>query len=335
MAFRRSWLAPMLVLVAAAMVFVGCGGSGSSGDSGGSTTASALSSEHPVTVKVGVLPIGAVAPIYLGVKKGFFRAEGLDVKPQIAQGGAAIVPAVVSGDYQFGYASVATLFFSHDKGLPLKVVAPAGLVGKTDETGIYVGAKSPIKTLADLRGKTLALNTLNQVDQVVITALLDKAGVEPKSVKLIEVPFPNMPAALAAGRVDAVAATEPFVSAIKGAGGHIVVRTYRSIAPRLAVASYFTTDDYIQKHKDVVAAFQRGMDRSLEYAGAHIDEIRKVIPTYTQIPAAVAAKLGSMPEFTTDPNAGTIELQGRLMKEQGLIKDVAPLDELIYRSGGN
>jgi NitT/TauT family transport system substrate-binding protein len=54
---------------------------------------------------VGVLPITNVAPLYVGIEKGFFRKERLDVRPKISEGGAATIPAVLSGDQQLAYST--------------------------------------------------------------------------------------------------------------------------------------------------------------------------------------------------------------------------------------
>src|SRR5262245_35188586 len=80
---RRSLLT-VFALAAAAPV-VACGSSDD--DSGGGATTT------PTKVKVGVIPIVDVAPIYLGIKQGFFSAEKLELTLETAQGGAAIVPS--------------------------------------------------------------------------------------------------------------------------------------------------------------------------------------------------------------------------------------------------
>jgi len=57
---------------------------------------------QPDNVNVGVIAIVDVAPIYLGKQQGFFSKRNINLTLTTAQGGAAIVPAVVSGQYQFG-----------------------------------------------------------------------------------------------------------------------------------------------------------------------------------------------------------------------------------------
>src|SRR5690606_33458225 len=103
---------------AAVMVLAAC-----SGTPDGGTEGSAPEDGELTPVTVGVIPIVDVAPIYLGVDQGFFEDEGLDVTLELAQGGAAIVPAVVSGDYQFGFSNNTSLLVGSSKGLPLKAVA--------------------------------------------------------------------------------------------------------------------------------------------------------------------------------------------------------------------
>src|SRR5262245_8290359 len=81
------------------------------GDSSPSTT-TPTASGGVTTVKVGVIPIIDVAPIYLGVSKGFFKDAGLDLKLETAQGGAAIVPGIVSGQFQFGFSNTVSLLLA-------------------------------------------------------------------------------------------------------------------------------------------------------------------------------------------------------------------------------
>ena len=171
-AFRRSFFALSAVLLAGA-----CGSSGGSG--GGATPASA----SPIKLKVGVIPIVDVAPIYLGIKQGFFAAQGLDLSLATAQGGAAIVPGIVSGQYQFGFSNATSLLLANSQGLPLKVVASGdastGVPGK-DFGAVIVKAGSPIKTAADLAGKRVAVNTLKNINTTTINKVVRDAGGDPR-----------------------------------------------------------------------------------------------------------------------------------------------------------
>jgi NitT/TauT family transport system substrate-binding protein len=96
-------------VASAALFAAGCGGGGGSGGSSGGS--------GPQTVKVAVLPVADVAPIYLGIRKGFFKAENLALKPQIMQGGAEVTAAVVSRSIDIGFSSVEPLMIAKSKNL--------------------------------------------------------------------------------------------------------------------------------------------------------------------------------------------------------------------------
>lgn len=145
-----------------------------------------------------------------------------------------------------------------------------------------VGKGSDIRDVSDLEGKTIAVNALRGVAEVVIKTSLEKQGVDPSSVKLLEVPFPEMPAALKAGRVDAILASEPFLTGVLEAGGRRVDAPFVESRAELPIGVYVATEKSIGENRDVVDRFSRAMDKSTEYAAQNPDEVRRIIPTYTK-----------------------------------------------------
>jgi NitT/TauT family transport system substrate-binding protein len=317
-------------LAAAAMLLAGCGGGG---DSGGSGEQSGGDKQEAVTLKVGVIPIADVAPLYLGMDKGFFKDEGLTIEPQLAEGGAAIVPAVLSGDDQIGFSNTTSLIIAGSKKLPVQIISQGVLAGTGAEDawdGVIVPKGSDIKALADLEGKTVAVNTLNNVSQVVVNTALKKAGADYTKVKYVEVPFPDMNAALEAGRVDAAFQVEPGYSGGLAAGSTSISNAYEEMAPNYTVATYFASKQYIAENRDVVDRFTRAMQKSLDYASANDAEVRAIVGTYTKIPKAVLDKM-HLPVWKADLNEPTIEQTAAAAKEYGFIEESPSLDELILR----
>ena len=106
------------IVAAALLALAGCG------DDGGSSGAK---EEGGVTkVKVGVLPISNVAPLYLGMKKGFFKEEGLEVEPSIGQSGNELVTGDgLRLDASSRFLGYVPLMSARSQGLPVKVVANA------------------------------------------------------------------------------------------------------------------------------------------------------------------------------------------------------------------
>lgn len=318
----RRQLAALLAAVAL-LAAAGCGSS--------TNTAQKSNPGQPDKVTAGVIAIVDVAPIYLGKQKGFFSARNIDLTLSTSQGGAAIVPGVASGQFQFGFSNVTSLLLASSKGLPIKVVANG--VASTgdaehDYSGVVVKADSPVKTAADLAGRTVAVNTLKNIGDTTVRASVRKAGGDAKAVKFLELAFPDMPAALQAGRVDAIWVVEPFLTAAKGQGGRVVAANYVDAAPNLTVATYFTSAQLISANADLVKRFTEAVNESLRYADAHPDEVRQVLGSYTQISTDVAAKL-TLPKWPTEVNRQSVQTLADLAVSDGLLAKAPNLDTLL------
>ena len=319
----RLRVAALLLALACAAAVTGCGGDDDSGGGGGG----------PTTLKVGVIPIADVAPLYLGMQKGFFEDEQLTIKPQLAEGGAAITPAVVSGDFQIGFSNTISLLIAASQDLPIQIISPGVSGGATEKDAwddLLVPKNGPVKTTKDLEGKTIAVNTLKNICEVTIKASLEQDGVDVNSLKFSEVPFPDMNAALDAGRVDGACVVEPFVSQGKAGKSRGIDPFYERTAPNLTVATYFTTKQYAEENADVVDRFVSAMTKSLEYAQSHPDEVRKVLLDYTEIPPEAAEAI-KLPQWRDDLNEPTIEQLSDLSKKYGLIEEQPDLNELIRK----
>jgi NitT/TauT family transport system substrate-binding protein len=317
-------VATLLLALACAVGVAACGGDDDGNGGGGGEGG-------PTTLKVGVIPIADVAPLYLGMKKGFFEDEQLTIKPQLAEGGAAITPAVVSGDFQIGFSNTISLLIAASQDLPVEIISQGVLAGKTEKEAwadLLVLKDGPIKEPKDLEGKTIAVNTLKNICEVTIKASLEKEGVAVDKLEFAEVPFPDMNAALEAGRVDGACVVEPFVSQGKAGEARGIDPFYVRTAPDLTVATYFTSSQYAQENGDVVDRFVEAMNRSLTYAESHPDEVRQVLLEYTEIPPEAAEQI-KLPSWRPDLNEPTIELLSKLSLKYGLIEEQPDLDELI------
>jgi NitT/TauT family transport system substrate-binding protein len=317
------------LVAALALALASCGGDDSSDGGGGG-------SEGPRTITVGTLPIANAAPMYLGMRKGFFEAEGLRIKPHVGEGGAALIPALMSDQDQFAFVGVIPAITAVAKNLPIKIVTSSDDAAATEDKDwqtLVVPKGSSIRTVEDLPGKTIAVNALRGLAEVVISRSLEKQGVDYKKVKLLEIPFPEMPAALEDNRVDAALLTEPFLSAVLARGGTQIDAPSVETVPSFPNGVYVASEKYIAENGDVVDRFSRAMNKSLDYAQAHPDEVRKIIPTFTKTPAAAAAKL-RLPAFDSKLDQKGIELEAQLTAKYGIIEK-APAYEDLVRSRSN
>jgi NitT/TauT family transport system substrate-binding protein len=284
------------------------------------------------SVSVGVLPIADVAPVYLGIKEGYFAKQHLKVVPHALQGGADVAAAVIGGSLQFGFGATANLVEARSKGLPIQFIAngdDAAANAANSWSGILVGKGSSITSVKQLAGKTVAANALDGENELALDAVLEQNGVSPSSVHVVALPFPTMPSALAAGQVQAVTEVEPFVSAIQAQGGTKISPLFEGIADSTVVAGYFANTHEIAKQPGLVARFVAAMDQSLAFARTHPGAVRAIIPTYTAIPSAVAAKM-HLPVWSSSINTANIQTQERLMMKLHWISKSVAVDKLIW-----
>jgi NitT/TauT family transport system substrate-binding protein len=152
--------------------------------------------------------------MFMAMEKGFFKAEGLELETVPMAGGAVIVQGVTSGDLQFGWTNVISLYQAHVEGFDFKLIAggATNVRGANETHAIVVGKDSPIKSAKDLEGKTVAVNTLNNIVHLMALAWVDKNGGNSSKIKFVEIPFPQMEPALVAGKVDAISVQEPFAA---------------------------------------------------------------------------------------------------------------------------
>jgi NitT/TauT family transport system substrate-binding protein len=317
------------VAAVAALAVAACGG-GSGGSSGGGG-----SGGGPTTLNVQETAGVPSAFVAFGISKGFFKQHGLDVKLQTSQGGAATVPALVSGKIQVAGSNVVSLLIAASKGLPVEAIAPgtsAHGAGQKDFGALMVPKDSPIRDVKQLGGKTVAVNTLNNIAEVVVKASLQKAGVDPAKVKLREIDFPEMAPALAKHDVDAGFLIEPFVTIAKQAGDRVIDYSYVTTEPNLQVGAYAVSRKFAEQSPDAVKRYRAAVGDTARYLMAHQSEFRTFLAERAKTPAKLA-KTMQLPTFTTTLNTASLQHTAGLVQQFGLVKDKVQVDKLTGGGG--
>jgi NitT/TauT family transport system substrate-binding protein len=286
-------------------------------------------------VTVGVIPIVDVAPIYLGKEKGFFRERGIDLKMTTATGGAAIVPGVVSGQFDFGFSNLTSLMIAQTKNVPIQAVASG--VASTGEkdldfSAVVVKANSPIRSAADLAGKKIAINSLKNIGDTSVRESVRKAGGDPDDIEFVQLPLPQMQGKLEAGDVDAMWVVEPFLAAARGAGHRVVAWNFVDIAKELTVAAYFTSTKLAQQDPDLVSRFTEAITESLRFSNGQPGQVRAVLASYMKIEQVLLDSM-TLPNWPSKINRESVEELARLGKSDGLFGDADPdLDKLLPKT---
>ncbi|MFD0855177.1 ABC transporter substrate-binding protein, partial [Actinomadura adrarensis] len=313
---------------ALALTLTACGGGGGGGEAGLEP-----SKANPVTIKAGFIPVIDVAALYLGDKQGIFAEHGIKLDIKTGQGGAALVPSVVSGEYQFAFSNMVSVLSGRAQGLPLKVIGAGsnstGVRGK-DVTMIRVREDSPIKTAKDLEGRKVAVNTLNSLLQMLGDVSVRTAGGDPSKVQYLEMPFPDGAAALKKGTVDAMVTAEPFDTIPAQDGTRVIASPYPDMAQgSLTTSVYFASEQQIQKNPKLYAALQKAINESLTYAQQHPDEVRAQLAEFTQIEPAIREKV-TLPTFKPEIDRPSIEKFVQAGTQSKIISKNVTYDDVVW-----
>jgi NitT/TauT family transport system substrate-binding protein len=314
-------------VVTALLVVSGC-----SGDDGGSEAGGGgEGGTGTQTVALGVIPIIDVAPVYLGQEQGFFEEQGIELEISTGQGGAAIVPGVASGSIDIGFGNNFSLVVAASAGLPLRVIASAVDSTRDPERDPFtiVTADPAITRPADLAGKRVATNTVNAIGDSVVSASVRADGGDPATIDFVELPFPDMAAALQAGDVDAAWLVEPFVTLAEQQGVRVLTTPLNDFTDvQIEISTYFTSAQFASENADVVERFTTAMEQSLTYAQENPDAVRAVLPTYLDISPELAEQV-RLPEWNTVVSEETFEVFTDLAETQGLLEGEVDLDALL------
>jgi NitT/TauT family transport system substrate-binding protein len=226
------------------------------------------------------LPIANALPLELGVQKGFFSQQGITFKKTTLQSGNDVVLAMGNNNGDIAYAGFVPFMIASTSSIPLQLLAASEVEGTSvsdNWQNILVKGSSSIHTPQDLRGKTVAVNALKGVGEIMIRAAFEKLGMSSTTARLTAVPFPQMRAALNNGQVDAVWTPEPFLSQILSDGGRSVMAPGPVLGRYFPIGGYAAKPSWVSANKGLAQRFRTAMNRSLVYAQSHPDEIRALL----------------------------------------------------------
>lgn len=303
------------------------------------TTEETTGSETPdelTAITVSLLPITHTSPVHIAVQEGIFEEEGLEVTIEYGSTGAAIVPSVLNGSIQIGYANINSTIQGRSEGLPLVSIATSDGAAQDpdlDTNVLLVSADSDIQSPADLNGKTIAVNALSGLIYVTTRKAADNLGADSSTFEMVEIPFPEMLGALESGQVDAVSVTEPFytIGMASGAREILTVINLGGERPGFVTDTYFTTEEYLEENAEVVDAFRRAIYRANALANSNPDLVREVVATYTPIPPEIIEQM-RLPYWPDEPiSEEDVDLMISLMQDYDILSGPAPTYEELIR----
>ena len=242
----------------------------------------------PIVINVGALPVDTSAVVFYAQDQGYFKAAGLDVKIQTMASGPVLAQAVAANAIDIGVANVATVASARLRGVPLKFIAPAAIASEQTRTDLIMVPKdSPIQKASDLNGKTVGLNGLKDLQQICAMAWIDKHGGDSKTLKFIEIPFPQMGGAMDQKRVDAALPVEPFASADK-ATARSLGNVLDGVGKQYMIVGWLATDSWLATHADAATRFASAIAKAATWANGHEKESAAILVKNSKLDPAIA-----------------------------------------------
>lgn len=274
--------------------------------------------DGPVKVSLGYFPLVHTATAVYASENGLFDPDVVDVELAATAGGAQAIPSLVAGEYDITYANYTSAILAAQQGLPLAFAAGNDL--GAEDHGIFVREDSDIESIEDLAGGTFAVNNLQNIGTVGIGVRLQEVGLSLDDIDLVELPLPDMGAALARGDVDAIWQVEPFQAGAIASGYRRIDGLFAGDAAGLPVAGWVTTAEFARQHPEAVVAIRDGLAAAAEALDADRGVLDAIVPTYTQVPAEVATEVVA-PEFEVELDADAIQGVSDLMTKFDLIEE--------------
>ena len=300
---KRLKLVPLVVVSACVAA---CTSSAHPSATPSATPSAALSASSPsgglakANVVVAAVPATGASGLYIAQQRGLFAAAGLHVTIESSVSAAAVIPDLLNGSIDVSLGQWTSAIAAEARGIQLRAIAP-GNSGAPGLEALATAADSPIRTLRALRGKTIAVNVLAGLSQLLAQSVLASAGVT--AVHFVAIPFPSMGTALAAHRVDAAFMVQPYLGELLAARQVAELADIdQGATADFPISGYVVTSGWAKQYPATLAAFTRALGEGQRLAATDRAAVNQAIVHYIPISPRTAARmtLGAFP-FAVDP----------------------------------
>jgi NitT/TauT family transport system substrate-binding protein len=231
------------------------------------------------TIVVGSVVAEDSVPLWYAANAGLFRQAGLTVDVQRIGGGFNSPLGVMSGAWNLANSNLLSVVVAHGRNVPLTIVACSGMYnGTTEYSAVLVRKDSPLQSGAELNGRTFGCAGINDLSSLAMHAWMEKHGGDFKALKVIEVPYSAIRAALEEGRIDVGSTLQPYLSnALTTGAVRIFADTYGAIAPRFASAGWIAMASWAEANTEAVRRWARVMHEAQLYCNSHRAETASLL----------------------------------------------------------
>ena len=233
--------------------------------------------------------------------------KGYKIEWSQFQGTSPMSQALIAGALDCATQGVLPIAQGMDKNTLSTYVVAQHVGERPGSFSVYWAVKedSPIKTVADLKGKTVGISIIGGGTHGPFALMLKRAGVDPdKDIKLVEVSFSLSEDALRQGRVDTVNMNQPFAARAEAKGGVRKLFALSEAVPNIVHIVEACRKDFVDKNPELVKQYVKDITSGLKMALADRDETMKVVSEITKAPIPVLdTYLLKQNDFAREPGA--------------------------------
>jgi NitT/TauT family transport system substrate-binding protein len=263
-----------------------------------------------------------------------YSASGEEFLPHMFQGFPEMKEALISNRVQAAFIVAPMALALKAQGVPIKVV----YLGHRYGSAVVVRKDGPIKTFADMRGKTIAIPSRFSDERLLLFRAMQAWGIKPSEIHMVEMAPPDVSGALAAHAIDAFVMGEPFPSQAEMAGYGRVLFQAREYWPDYMSCILVVRQDLIDRRPDIVQVLVDGIARSglwLDKSKPHREEASDFVGRfyYNQKPALLRWALTKPMDRVTysplGPRKADFDLVRDMMIQTGVLNKKLEFNEYV------
>ncbi|MEZ5721557.1 MAG: ABC transporter substrate-binding protein [Paracoccaceae bacterium] len=249
------------------------------------------------TVKVTYMKIPPLVPMTYAIESGIMAAHGLDIDLSVVNSGPDLMTALASGSSEIGQTAASVALLARSKGLPIQIFGTGDLEHQPDYVHNWLVTRDDtgITDLMGLEGKTVGVVDKNSPAELAFRSHMVAAGADADTLSFVAIPFPQLPAALEVGNVDAVHVGEPFHAQImnsdKITGVELAIGLIADPGTDYALGGWFAQEDWLadERNQDIAKRFLAAMLEANRALAADRSLIDAILVRDFGMPAEIAS----------------------------------------------
>lgn len=247
-----------------------------------------------IPLRVGTLKQGSLTNLWVAREAGIFARNGLDVQLIEFRNGNEAIAGQRAGAVDLVLTIPGTAMAANERGFDLMLISGNETAQKTapDTGSIVVRKDSGLDSLAQLKGRTIAIAGTHTQKTVAIQTILKRVGIGPQDFSFLEMPYASQVDALRARQVEVVASLDPWTTLFRNSDfARVLVYDYIESLPEQPIGGWYGRRDFVLGHAEATRRFAKSMCDVADYMAADPERARANIAAYTGLDPALVRQV--------------------------------------------